>query len=415
MATIKFLLQSKSENAQIYLRLSINKDKSFKRKTGLIINPKDWSKSSSYPKQNNSTNKNIASDLRKLASYILDELNASNSNGEIIDSKWLFYKIELFFKRISKNNLSELAIDTIEHIINNSNTRDNGKGGIGLSKSRIQAYKRLKVLFSNFQKDKKYLIKELNLEVFTNFKVWLINSQKYGGPYTSKKLSDLKTVCKEARSRGIEVSPDLIDIKTKQTSSYEDDMDVITLTFDELDHIRKVKLPSEELENARKWLIIACFTGQRGETLVNRIFKENFVKTPRGFIIRLKQIKGNKSVNIPVLPPVLEIYNNGLPYKMSTQKLNKLFKEIGKLSNINTEILGIKQEQNYRGVKKTRPKYEYLSTHVGRRSFASNHYGKIPTPIIMAVTGHSKESTFLQYINKSDDSHIEAFFEYYSK
>jgi len=33
-----------------------------------------------------------------------------------------------------------------------------------------------------------------------------------------------------------------------------------------------------------------------------------------------------------------------------------------------------------------------------RPSFASNYYGKIETPLLMNITGHSKESTFLTYI-----------------
>ena len=51
----------------------------------------------------------------------------------------------------------------------------------------------------------------------------------------------------------------------------------------------------------------------------------------------------------------------------------------------------------------------YISTHIGRRSFASNFYGNIPTPTIIKVTGHSKEETFLKYINKSDNSHLDSF------
>jgi hypothetical protein len=35
-----------------------------------------------------------------------------------------------------------------------------------------------------------------------------------------------------------------------------------------------------------------------------------------------------------------------------------------------------------------------------RRSFASNYYGKIETPLLMNITGHSKERTFLTYIGK---------------
>ena len=77
------------------------------------------------------------------------------------------------------------------------------------------------------------------------------------------------------------------------------------------------------------------------------------------------------------------------------------------------EVSENKDENKKRGVKKIRPKYRYISTHIGRRTFASNHYGRIATPIIMKVTGHTKEGAFLTYINQSDDSHIEAFLEYY--
>jgi len=47
------------------------------------------------------------------------------------------------------------------------------------------------------------------------------------------------------------------------------------------------------------------------------------------------------------------------------------------------------------------PKYQLLSSHELRRSFATNHYEKIPTPILMKLTGHSRESTFLEYVGKN--------------
>ena len=36
-----------------------------------------------------------------------------------------------------------------------------------------------------------------------------------------------------------------------------------------------------------------------------------------------------------------------------------------------------------------------------RRSFATNYFGKIETPILMEITGHSRESTFLEYVGKN--------------
>ena len=48
-------------------------------------------------------------------------------------------------------------------------------------------------------------------------------------------------------------------------------------------------------------------------------------------------------------------------------------------------------------------KKNQITTHAFRRSFATNYYKAISTPILMQITGHTKESTFLKYINKQVD------------
>jgi integrase len=417
MATIKFLLQSKSESASIYLRLSLNQYTSFKRKTGLSVNAKDWISKKGLPKQNTATNKNLTTDLEELRNHLLKQINSANSNAEVITGDWLFHNIEVFFKRASNSKHSELVIDAIQNIINTAHIRDNGKGGIGLSKCRVNAYKRLLVLFNEFQNNNNYKVSQLDKSFFDKLKKWLLDKKAYSATYSFKKLSDLKTVCKDARSNGIETSSELNDIKTKQVTTYDDDMEVIILTPTEIKKIEKATLTREALINARKWLILACYTGQRGQSLTTRVKKENFEHYGADLVIKIRQKKGNKAVIIPVLPKVKEIYENGLPYTISLTKLNKHFKDIGKIAGLNEPTMGriieAEVKGKKRGVKKLRPKYKYISTHIGRRTFASNHYGKIPTPIIMRVTGHAKESTFLGYINQTDDSHIDTFLDYY--
>ena len=412
MATIKFLLQSENENAPIYLRLSAGRKKIFYRKTGLFISPKEWSKTG-FPKQNNPTNKNLTNDLKRLETFVLQELNKANTNAVEVDSNWLYQTIETYFGRIKNVSKSELVIDNIQYIIDTAHTRENGKKGIGLSQCRVNGYRRLKELFIEFQGKEKYQVKDLNQNMFDSFRKWLLTKKKYAPTYSYKKCVDLKSVCKDARKNGVEVSHDLTDIKTKQVSAYDDDMDVIILTSDELEKIEKVELPNNALENARKWLLLGCYTGQRGNDLTTRITEKNFEQYGNDLIIKIKQQKGNKSVIIPVLPRVREIYENGLPYVISLTKLNQYYKKIGELAGLDEMIMGRKQEKGKRGIKKLRPKYEYISTHIGRRSFASNHYGEIPTPIIMRVTGHSKESTFLTYINQTDNSHVDTFLDFY--
>ena len=47
-------------------------------------------------------------------------------------------------------------------------------------------------------------------------------------------------------------------------------------------------------------------------------------------------------------------------------------------------------------------KYDLVTSHIGRRSFATNFYGTIPTTFLIYITGHSTESMFLNYIGKSN-------------
>lgn len=415
MATIKFRLHSKSNSAPIYLQLSSGRKLYLQRKTGLNVNSKDWSTKTGLPKQNNTTNNKLITNLKKLETFVFQKLNNANIDGVEVDGDWLYEIIETYFGRLENKEKSELVTDNIQYIINTAHTRENGKKGIGLGLCRINGYKRLKQLFLEFQQKKNYKVKDLNQNMFDSFRTWLLNDKNYAPTYAYKKCVDLKSVCKDARKNGVEVSYDLTDIKTKQVSAYDDDMDVIILTPEELEKIENTELPTKALENARKWLLLACYTGQRGNDLTTRIHSKNFEHYGNDLIIRITQQKGNKTVIIPVLPKVREIYENGMPYIIAIQNLNKYFKEIGKLAGINEMTMGRKQEKGKRGVKRLRPKYEYISTHIGRRSFASNHYGKIPTPIIMAVTGHSKESTFLTYINQTDNSHVDTFLDFYKK
>jgi hypothetical protein len=60
------------------------------------------------------------------------------------------------------------------------------------------------------------------------------------------------------------------------------------------------------------------------------------------------------------------------------------------------------KKHHYRDVITTAPKHEFISSHIGRRSFATNHYGKVPTTYLIGITNHSTEAQFLNYIQKAE-------------
>lgn len=427
MATVNFLYRSTRDTAPLTLRLLFrhdNQDFVYASRTKELVEKEYWNKyHNSNTKNAQIKNKQIEvnNKLHKIETYILEQFNQSDIHH--VDKEWLSDKIDEYYNPPESVKLNENVTYWIQHIVDTAHLRDNSKGGIGLSESRVKAYKQLLRLFKEFQDKRKIKVSQLDKVLFDDFKRWLLDDKSYAKTYAMKKLSDLITVCKEARGKGAKTSFELDSIKVSKATAYDDDMDVITLTLEDIEKIEQADLKKDHLINARKWLILACFTGQRGEALTKRVNYDSFESFGKSMVIKIIQKKGAKPVTIPVTPRVEKIYKEGLPHKISVQNLNKYFKEIGKEAKLNEMIEGrlvevIKNEDGTkirRGVKKSRPKYKYMSSHIGRRTFASLHYNKLPTPMIMKVTGHKKESTFLTYINQSSDDHVDAFLEYYKK
>ena len=115
---------------------------------------------------------------------------------------------------------------------------------------------------------------------------------------------------------------------------------------------------------------------------------------------------------------IQELLNNHFPHPISGQKLNKYIKEVCELSGIDEVVEGkILDKDTNRKVAGQYPKYMLVTSHCFRRSFATNYYKKMATPILITITGHSKESMFLKYINRQEDKDENAklFLQYYNQ
>lgn len=409
MATIKYLLQTTNENAPIYLRLSLGRGKVFKRKTGLYINPKNWSLETKLPKQNNPDNKNLTTDLRDLKNEILKQVNNASIEGVEVSGDWLLHRINVHFKRINEQKQSEYITDVIEDMKQTAKFRKNGKGGIGLSQSRINSYNTLKNMIESFETKGRYKIKDVNVKFASNFLTHLIEKEEYFEGYALKKIADLKTVCYYAETEGIQVNKQLRKIQTpKSKNEY-----IIFLTPGELRKIEKAEILNKSLNNARKWLLLGCNIGQRGGDLLN-INENNFVERNGLNVIEIKQQKTDKNITIPVLETTEKILKEGLPYKISIQKFNEYIKKVCEIAEVNTITKGyLKDKDKNRIVLVEKPKYLLIASHICRRSFATNQYGNLPTPLLMQITGHSTEKMFLNYIGKNSFDFAQQIADYY--
>ena len=123
--------------------------------------------------------------------------------------------------------------------------------------------------------------------------------------------------------------------------------------------------------------------------------------------MRLRQQKTGKDVVVPLNSETLDILKE-FPKKCDIITLNRNIKTLCELAKIDALVLKKAKEGNVEVLKEV-PKYEAVSTHTMRRSYASNYYTLIPTALILSVTKHATETQLIKYIGLSDDDVADAY------
>lgn len=408
MATIKYQLQSKSENAPIYLRLSLGRDKLYKRKTSLSINPKEWSSSTSQPKQTTAKNKNLASKLSKLKDFILDEVNSANTKGVEINGDWLQSKIDLHFNKFEVVELDYIT-EYGKYFIKNLKYKTNDKTKkIGVTLATQKKYQTIVNKLIAFDKHHKVRTKLTGVDL--KFRIELIDYfsevDKLSDNTIGRYLKFVKSICLDADKNGFKVSSQLKDFM-----GFSIDAPKVILNLNEIEQIKNTKFVSDAHQIAKDWLIIGCFTGQRVSDLLR--MNTGFIQHIQDFdFIVLTQQKTKKTVQIPIhfeVQEILDKRNGEFPpifsknIDSSKTMFNRYLKQLSKLAEIDVMVTGNKfDEEKKRYIKGVYPKHELVASHICRRSFASNHYASelYPTPILMNITAHKTEKMFLTYIGK---------------
>ncbi|MCT4589139.1 MAG: site-specific integrase [Carboxylicivirga sp.] len=414
MAQIKFIARGNTSKKEIYLRLLAGRTVNIKRKTGYSIDKSLWKftkatkgvnkgKPTEFgePKQTDAIGKKLKEQLDSLSTKINIRYNEATEKGIKIDGNWLETQIREIQNRNSseqedKSDLITFLENYIEYLPNH--IQKNGKRG--LSKNTIQKFTNLKNRFADFQKAKRTRFNVVNItpELVTQFDKYL-RKNGYSDNYIGTLVKDLKTLGKHARKEGLKVSNQLDYITAVKADTYK-----VILTLDELEQIKNTKFKRDALDNARDWLLIGCFIGQRVSDLLG-LTANNIVSKGGLLMLELTQQKTGNRVVLPLQEEVKEILNKRdgqFPREISDQKFNTYIKELCEIAGINKPTKGAKlNKKTKRKEVKIYPKYELITSHVCRRSFATNYYGDIPTPLLMSATGHTTENKFLIYIGKS--------------
>lgn len=417
MATIKYFLRGKKDNSQIYIRFSASRELFFRRKTDFVIDAKDWSDKTNLPKQTTAENKNLISKLNKLENFIFDRYNEDITQGVLIDTDWLDDCINKCFNRVEKTDNS-IFVNYIQYIIDNANTREVRNNKIGLSPNTLKNYKLFKNLITNYQKHikKQIQFKEINKAFTDKFKNWLLNDKGYSVNYAGRQFEMIKTVCIDAQKNDVEVTPHSTKLKSFKES--EDDKHIQTLSFDELEQIQNTEMPTTTLKEVKKWILIGCYIGQRGSDLLS-LTTDNLRINAKGVYVDIIQQKTKKHVTIGVVKDyVVDILTNDFPKPISHQRFNKYISKVCEIAKINQKVKGYKfNNKSNRREFAAFPKYELITSHCFRRSFATNFYKMMPTAVLIGITGHSTETMFLKYINQraDKDSNADLFMQFFEQ
>ena len=405
MASVNFLYRSTKEKSNLNLRLLFRnngKDYVFGAKTNIEISKYYWSKQhKKKSKDIEITNKqtDINNELNRIENYVLNAFNSVNI--ETINKEWLQTQIDYYYNPPKQEK--SIPIDLINYIDFYINYRKNE-----ITKSTLKKINVIKALLIRFEtfRNKTIFINQIN----DNFKNEFINYCKkevYAQNTIQRAFVFIKTFCKHAHYLGVEIHNQLDSLRIDRQK-----VEKIYLTFEDLSKIENISKNqlTDSLDNAKDWLIISCYSGQRISDFMRFTDEQIRIENDKS-LLEFTQKKTGKNMTVPLHPKVLEILNKRkgkFPYKISDQKYNVFIKTVCELAKINESIKGSKLLETKKGSKTFRKqsgtfkKYELVTSHIGRRSFATNFYGTIPTTFLIYITGHSTESMFLNYIGKSN-------------
>lgn len=391
--TIEFALSGNTVSKNINLILTLNNNE-LKFDTFLRIYYEQWDIEKKRPK-------NIYIKKYKKLNNKLDFIKkefGSYINQIVVQKKEINQKaISKVIKKILQNEMSQP--DSTLLFFMNKYISDR-KDFICYS-----TYKRYKVFYNLIQRFEGYhmchlVIEDINMTFIKNF-ILFGKEEKYSDNTIYRTIHFVKTILNFIETKGVKTYLREINIKRENQQK-----EIVSLSEKEIIMINKADIPNC-LKTAKDWLIISCYTGQRFSDFIQ--FSMGKIIDIEGKVcIKFVQKKTKKEIILPLHPVVINILKeneNSFPEPLSITVYNEQIKLIAKIAGINY-MLNANKRIGHRGKSLILEKWQAMTSHIGRRSFATNFYGKIPTPLLMHATGHSSEQTFLKYINNSDNEYI---------
>ena len=416
MAEVNFYLRDTTSKKTTAVMLFFSyQNRRFKVGTVDHINPKFWDSENQRARQTKNflTHPEFNTRLLGLRDNVLDVyrkfLNDNNQEQPTTYQIKELIKAKLFPESVQETTVETNLLGFTELFIKETESGKRlSEKGTPIQSGTIKVYKTLKKNLTEFKTKKKYDLnfENIGLAFFEDFKDYLTFDVLYSTNTLAKHVRTLKTIINEAIERGLTKTP----FSGKRYKATSEQTETIYLNKEELQTIYELDLSEHyRLDRVRDLFLVGCWTGLRFSD-----FNDISPKNIKSDFFEIKTQKTGKNIIVPIHPYVRSIMNkyegkteNSLPPTISNQKMNQYLKEIGKLAKIK-EILTLSFTKGGQKVLKNLPKHSLISSHTARRSFATNMYlDNFPTISIMAITGHTTESSFMKYIRVTPTEHAE--------
>lgn len=424
MATITYYIPiSKNEYTSVYCRFRNGRNCDLRiTLKNLKVPAKKWNKKKEKINTTEEINyTNINDKLIGFKSH-LEKLVKNDIEYKIKYSQgWLRNEFEDFINvdlSKSDNNPKFYLTDFFQDFVDNRIENHRSKKKKKLSKNTKDQYTTTINKLLAFEKHfaTKVKFNEIGEDFCNSFIDFLENEEHLSGSTIQTYLNKLKAIIDLAVKKEIVVKNVSDYLKVEINKTYD-----IYLTKEELMSIEKLKIEKDYQDNARNWFVIECHTGLRVSDL-SKLSKADIVnkkigsKNVRG--ANVIQTKTGNSIFIPFNKSIENILlkNDGnFPRKISDQKFNKYIKEVcmeAKITQLvrGSKLVKLEVAELHRKVVNMYPKNSLVSSHTGRRTFATlNYLNGVKPYTIMEITGHQSLTSFEKYLKMSNDDLVEDF------
>lgn len=331
--------------------------------------------------------------LKNIDSHFLSFFRSMENQGIDLTVELVISELDIYLKRGIRENIPVQVLAYARNVYVRGKNEDNAK----LVLSSIRQFNKFRpgITFDM-----------ISMRLIEDYNAYLLNKGFKNNTIVNYINTLYSIVLHASRSSSIRLQADALE-GIGMMKAPREHVKRAVLTVEELTTLFRMEVQDPLRRHVRDVFIISSFTGIRRK---DAKMSENVHFDGRFFAKRTS--KTGKYVKIPLHPFVKELIEqyNGFSYPdINDHRFNTIVRSLVKEAGIDKQF---SYSITIGGVKTDFVKYKYecISSHTARRSFATNiHKAGIPPAVAMVFTGHKKLQQYMDYIMLYEDEIAEEY------